>query len=369
LSISFNERMYSISPYTSYLLYLYEKMSDRVFPQELEIPNDAWCDYVDSIYLATGQYPPVKSVSDRFELPVLDVRDDNRGIMIGFSGGRDSTLCTTFLQELGYRPVLMKVKGVNKAYPGEVQAAQRVADKLNAELIIQEFAYSGKADYVENPVKNHLILAMMIQEMYERDIFRACLGVFPVNLKYEDTRVEGVSDNYERMKLLEKAIQYTFPRFRFVVCFEDRTKEFLYLVTRHRELMQDYQSCMTPDRYRKNLRKHVEEKYGIKVAENMCLSCWKCCIDYLHLSVFGFIPLRKDILDGQVYPTLRRVYARGRNLPENSKIDVPMATMLDDFMNVQSMRKYCAEGLGHLHEDLIQDFRKYNPEEIKDEQS
>ena len=45
-------------------------------------------------------------------------------------------------------------------------------------------------------------------------------------------------------------------------------------------LLQRAQSCIGSYRYREYTRKNNEIKYGIKIPEHKCGSCWKCCLEY-----------------------------------------------------------------------------------------
>ena len=53
------------------------------------------------------------------------------------------------------------------------------------------------------------------------------------------------------------------------------------LIGNYKELWNEFQSCITPYRYRQHLKEHNEEKYNIKLFNNRCGSCWKCCMEYI----------------------------------------------------------------------------------------
>ena len=340
MQIKINEEMYHKSPYSDYLLYLFQNTSTETYPDEIDVPNDAWFEFIDLLYKYSGHDIPKKNINNC--LPDVHIDNPSRGVMLGFSGGSDSTTHAAYLQDRDdvSEVVLYNMTHLNRSYPNEKNAAKAVADHLNMELILQEMKYSGKMQGIESPVKNHLVLAFMIPEMIKRNIVRCSEGVFPNDTLDVIGGLYGLSDAYDLFKAFEKAIQRTFPQYRFIICFKNWTHEFAYLMKYHKDLVPLYQSCLLPDRYRGKIRKINETKYNMTLIPNRCLSCWKCCKEYTMLGMFNYHKIDPIVYKNQIMPTLRRFYAKEKGISEREANGVNTETILSQFMFLDDIQRY-----------------------------
>lgn len=364
MSLVVNDDLKGINPYIDYMIYLFELTSTDNFPDEVNVPNDAWNEYIDLLYSATGQALPKKVKID--DLPQIYFDNPSRDMVLGFSGGSDSTTHAAYLmdREDVDKLYLVHMENLNRAYPNEKNAAKTVAEYLGAEYIPYHIKFSGKNRGVESPVKNHLVLSVMIPTMIEHSIVRASEGVFPNDTLDVIGGLYGLSDSYDLFKAYEKAIQRTFPQYRFVICFKNWTHEYAYLMKYHKDVVPLYQSCMLPDRYRASIRRTNESKYGIKLLPNRCLSCWKCCKEALLLQMFGYQKTPSDVIVKQIYPTLRRNYAREVGISEQEANSVNIKDIVGKFMFLDDIDRYTKDM--SLVEKDFEEVKQYNLEDCWD---
>jgi len=88
-----------------------------------------------------------------------------KDLLLAFSGSKDSLAAALLAGEAGYNVTLYHVAGVNPAFTkSELEHARCLAELLQMPLAFGELKL-GKSTkfYTEHPIKNHLILAMMVQ--------------------------------------------------------------------------------------------------------------------------------------------------------------------------------------------------------------
>lgn len=204
---------------------------------------------------------------------------------VGFSGGKDSTAAAIRILKAGGEPRLFYVKGVNKSYPEEEDAAQRVASALRVGLVKRWVQVIGSSDYVENPVKNQLILAMMV------DTFPHVNNFAMGNLLCDSTEEYDISCGYSNCQEMFDAampvMHFSNHKAKYSHLLENDTESLRTIVDFDVSLLNDVQSCMTPIRYREKLRTDNQKKYNIRLFKNRCGSCYKCAIEWLHLMLWG----------------------------------------------------------------------------------
>jgi len=322
MSVKISRGLFGKNSYQDYMLYLYEKVSEDPFPTEIEVPSEKWFPYIDSIWKYCGYEEPKKKLTGK--LPQITIDNPNRGVLLGFSGGRDSSTVAALLKDIGVPTVLLYIRNSSRSYGHEYTAAKDVANSLNLEMMEIPFKFEGKGSRPDNPVKDQVFLTMGFQVMIEKGWTTSTMGVFPDDTFENTSPIYGLSDVYDMFLMWEDAIQETFPQYKFTSFFVNATHESAYLVKNHPELIDKVQSCVLPDRFRKRVREANERKYNIKISPNRCLSCQKCAKDYLIMHMLKYKELDAKVLKEKILPQLIKDLAHvddGTSKAENMSLD------------------------------------------------
>ena len=213
--------------------------------------------------------------------------ENNRNIIVCFSGGKDSTATALYYKNKGYTVTLYHLKGINKTYKDEYINCQKVADALELPLVTEEITLKGNHSYIEHPLKNMIIANRALEYGIQSGIgTNIAFGNFRTSsLDNEPFEVCG-GDCIEMWYTYEKVIRKIIPRFAMHIPFNDFTDTLKQIVS-HPEVAKLCQSCIGPYRYRTYLHNNNVKKYGIEIPENRCGSCWKCCLEYCIYSEIG----------------------------------------------------------------------------------
>lgn len=250
------------------------------YPNELVDFLNKFNGKANNNYLYTNMYDINKNIN---------LISKNNKVMVGFSGGKDSLAVVLKLIEMGYIPVLYHLKKINRNYYGEVESVVNIANKLNLEVIIDDMAISGKTAHLENPTKNLFILSRMIDEGIKMNINKFTLGESKdVDLK-GSTFSTNWSDCFEIISEYNKFISKIFPNYKFMYLLNEGKDSYNIILNQNKkDMILDVQSCMLPDRYRKNVRIANEKKYNIHQIGRRCGSCYKCALDYLYMAHYKY---------------------------------------------------------------------------------
>lgn len=346
--ITVSPKMYGYGQYTDYMLYLYEQTSKAILPASINAPNSAWLPYIDAVYKALGfPIPEVKYTHCIDKAPNKSY--DNNEVVLAFSGGKDSCASALALKDNGVKCVLFNLKGLNRSYRHEDTVCQEFASFIGMPLIARKMEQTGKCElcvqnsvFTESPVKNHLILAMMIDYMIENNNRFATLGVFTDDKLDEIVANLGLSDAIELFYLFQDAVNATFKEFRFFNIFQSTLHAKAFIFKYHDEVIPPItQSCLLPDRYRANNARLHEAKWGIKLKPNRCLSCWKCCDEMYLFQKFGIYPHNQTIIDNAIIPKLREELRKSYKLPSGiSEKDLSNDDILNMYINQNTLNRY-----------------------------
>ena len=337
--ITIKPQSYGYGAYTDYMLYLYQELSVMPFPRKLKVPNAAWNEYLDLIYSACGQ--PCCEKDYCIELPRVELRNDNKTVILGFSGGKDSAATAVYFIDNHIACQLYRAKGFNASYPVEQMVAEQFADKTGLKLISHKIAYAGKCEYdsptSESVVKDQLIMAMMIDYMIANNYHIFSLGCFRSDSLAIANYKLNLSDSDEIIKAFVKAVKATFPALRYITSpFRTTHHAKAYLYHKHMDWVKHTQSCLIPDRHRNKVRETMSSKYNIVIPPNRCLSCWKCCMDAYLLDQWGFETLPADAYQNQVLRILRKSVAE-ENSSSNPTTD---EELLDVYTPREEVERY-----------------------------
>jgi 7-cyano-7-deazaguanine synthase in queuosine biosynthesis len=219
--------------------------------------------------------------------------EDNNKIMLMFSGGKDSTALAMKYKELGYDVTLYFLQGVNLSYLDELEKAKIVAAKLDLPMVVDYVKVTGKSGFLENPTKNQLILSYAINKGIELGIYRYSYGGFTEDIIEQAAFDRNYSDSIELFQWYVEGVKEVFPKLEVITPFKSEV-ETLKLIGEHKDIWNLFQSCLTPYRYRNHLKETNENKYGIKLLDNRCGSCWKCCMEYIVWCDLGLVEYNKE---------------------------------------------------------------------------
>lgn len=237
--------------------------------------------YLDTVYgFINNQSYEIKSPNTN--PPIYNIKPTNK-MLVGFSGGKDSVAVALWAKEQGYEVTLYHVIGINKSYPNEVDYAISLAKELGMPIIVKTLKTKGKSDYMDNPVKNQLILAGMVQYGLKHGITNFTLGDF-YNDTLEVSNYEcNLSDAKEMWDSIEHFFKYSMPAFKYHHIFKNYTECYIQILKIQPALLDKVMGCVAPLRFRQSYKDHNEDKFKIKLLDNRCGSCWKCCAEYLIL--------------------------------------------------------------------------------------
>lgn len=223
-----------------------------------------------------------------------DYSESGDTIVVCFSGGKDSTALAKKLIDDGKKIVLFHVHGINRSYSSELEHAKKIAEYLKSKIIVHNLKLKGKTNFLENPTKNQLVcsLALMyaLKNGYSHTI---AFGDFTSDLHSTSAFDRNWSDSQENWHAFISYVRNYIEDFDVFIPFEtykDSTK----IVFNDMNLMNLIQSCILPDMYRKSQKRKNEEKYKVKLLENRCGSCWKCCVEWMMLVNGGYIEYNRD---------------------------------------------------------------------------
>lgn len=318
-------------------LQLYIDTSTNPMPSVLYGYPESMKDYFTMLYNANNQECP--KLEDCVELNPIKVNNINeKKVMVAFSGGKDSTATVLYLLDKGYEVVLYNVIGLNKSYPKELDAVEYFANKYNLEIIYDRISKTGKTEFFENPMKNHLILSGMISYGVSRGIINYSLGSFTSDILSDMNILYNFSDTYEFYREYEKWIKNYFPEFNLMLWWGSETDSITYLCRKHSDDLPYTQSCMMPLRYRYKLKRDNEEKYGIELMPERCGSCLKCCLEYILFAIHNVVKPNKDYIK-KCLQILRKHWKEEQPQMEYEENHYTDAEILEEYIHTSKIKE------------------------------
>lgn len=214
-------------------------------------------------------------------------RSANNKAAVAFSGGKDSVAAALKLKSAGYDVELFFLKGVNRSFHLEKDVCVNLASKMNMGVNIVSGSFSGKHFYSESPVKNQLILSLMIDMLDDVSVFSSGNDLsdrlVDMKIKY------NWSDAIEMYDAFEKFVRNHFHEYKFLIVHKHTNDALDYIMNNHPDLLEYSISCILPHRFNRSMKEKNEKTFGVKLLSNRCGSCEKCCYEYLYLSDSGFM--------------------------------------------------------------------------------
>lgn len=241
----------------------------------------------------TRLFGPDLRVAMPMQLPAKPVTGDGR-MLVGFSGGKDSTATAIKAKAEGFTPVLFYVQGINPSYPGEKQAAVNTARVLGLELVTVGARYAGERNHLENPTKNQLILAMMADYGAGIGIADHAMGLMESDMQDSLDYSAGYSDAIELHLTAADYLARMMPGYALHRYIENDTDSLKTITEQAPAALDTLLSCMTPHRFQAMRRRQTRDKFGVDLLPNRCGACYKCAVEWLHLRAWGHAPDKPD---------------------------------------------------------------------------
>lgn len=227
------------------------------------------------------EYYPVDYVNKSYN--PLSV-NDNKTMVLAFSGGKDSIASAIKLRDEGYYVYLYHMKKVNRSLSDEWESAKKCADLLDMPIFFDEISYSGNHMWMEHPMKNMIIangaLSFAIRKGLTTNI---AFGNYNTSVLRDNPFDRCAGDCMDMWETYETIIQRVLPNFK-IHCNLENMEETLEIISEHQELYEASHSCLCRHSLRPYRNNWVKEKYGIELPTIRCGSCYKCCVDYIFMA-------------------------------------------------------------------------------------
>ena len=287
---------------TQILFDLYENFNKEVFDDVLCCP-ECLKEMADYVYNAHGQE------YKHFNFNNWDTKYVNepnfKKVCLGFSAGLDSMYQAFVLRDKGFDVTLFHVKGINTYENGQgTKYSKAFADKFGFEYVeanIQKTKDKNdkyKQFWPENPIKNQLILAMMIDWCMENNCILLSLGDdFDLSI---DDAVVGVNltDSREITQSFLRGIDKIAYGFGFIEIEKGHNKAYRLKLLKERGALDDYYSCVLPGRFNKTRHNGNSMKFGVELPDNNCgCSCRKCAMHNLIMYYEKMVEYPQEFID------------------------------------------------------------------------
>jgi hypothetical protein len=285
------------SPLDGYFTRLFKRIyiaTSSKSPSDIcDVPSDLK-QYIDMVSFKIGEHINYEFVEDKV---MFDAIPENKKIMIAFSSGKDCVAVATKFLEEGYEVVLYHLRGVNRSYTQEYDHSKAVADYLGCEFISDTISISGKCDYIENPIRNQFILAMMVDKGLKIGIYRYAFGNQTCDT-LEGTNPDIMnSDSIELFHAIELFYQNRIPGFHLYTVLRDLTDSYCQVAKYDSELFRLISSCNGPLRFKAYRKKENEAKFGIALLPDRCGTCYKCANEAVLLQILGVMDYPPEYIE------------------------------------------------------------------------
>lgn len=225
----------------------------------------------------------------QFEFGSLSGCSGNKAF-IAFSGGKDCLATAIRAEREGYKPTLVYVSGVNKSLPSERRHAYAVADAIGYPIMEVKINISGNKEYNEHPLKNILILCLLIDLGAKHGATAFGLGnIFEENSTHGSLDYD-LSDSFDMIRAFNRFCKDIIPHYRYLTYIHDNLQSFYTVYKRDKGLVSLLSTCITPDYRKPMIHRSNVKKYGSDcVLDDCCGSCYKCADLYLFRRAFGMV--------------------------------------------------------------------------------
>ena len=285
----------------------------RINPNALSIMND-----IDRLYAYLSDKPSTALFYPTFDKSFQDLIDtfnkythnawkvkyanleysqiapiENNNIILTFSGGKDSITSALRYKNSGYNVYLYHMKHINPSFSDEWKCAQESANILGLPIFFDDIQFSGHHMYMEHPMKNMLIangaLSYGIRERIGTNI---AFGNYLASYLDDNVFDRCAGDCVDMWETYEKIIQCVLPDFRIYMNVNNMGDTLIALEDRP-DLLNVSLSCLCRHSLREYRRQWVKDKFGVELYQRRCGSCYKCCLEYVHMADHDKLPFNE----------------------------------------------------------------------------
>lgn len=295
---------FEFSDITERVFAIYENLNKEVFDNVPVIPTPL-IKFVDMVYTAHKQ---CYNLSECVNIKKRSLCVNDNVVVLGFSGGLDSVFQALCLIHLGYSVVLFHVKGINTYENGQgTKYSKIIAEKLsnvNTKYVECEIKKTNdktnpyKQYWPENPIKNQLILAMMIDYCLCNGYNKISLGD-DFNLSINDAMVGvNLTDSKELTQEFLNGLGCDVKCIDFIPIQKGYNKLQRIKELTNWNLDNYYYSCVLAGRFNASRHDANEKKYNITLLKNNCgCSCRKCAMHNLLMHYGGVVDYPDKFVD------------------------------------------------------------------------
>lgn len=238
--------------------------------------------------------PPLLKDLELQQIQQKRLNTKTKEVVVCLSGGKDSAAAAYYYKKSGYKVHLYHATGVNKAYGDEKKAAENIAKYLGCDLFVDHIHLVGTQQFIEHPLKNYIIANGALHYALNNGFAPVvAFGNFKKSvLDMNEFEVCG-GDCVEMWQAYETIIHRVVPDFKLELVLETNADTF-ELLSEDWELFKMAVSCMSPYRFREHWKHRTEEKYNVRIFENRCGCCWKCCVESIWLMDFDKVAYDQD---------------------------------------------------------------------------
>ena len=311
-------------PFTKLMKQMYIIASAKEFPEELHFPIEM-IPYIRTLYKAFGSMWTVYDTKVLFKPYELDEHDTR--CLCAFSGGRDSLANVIMLKQLGYEPTAFFVRGVNYKYGHEYPIAKALAERMGIPFIERRIIVHGKNEFPENPVKDQFILAMMLDFGLKQGIVNYSFGTYIGDPSDEVNKEYMLSDASDMFWFFEQFVNEFYPEVDMPMFLHSSAESLRVICDYDTDLLKYTCSCMSPVRFKQGYIESARKKYGVELLPYRCPSCYKCCMEAIHLNAYGVTQYPEAYLE-HCKEVIYRWYAKNGT---RSRDELDAIRLMDDY--------------------------------------
>lgn len=263
---------------------MFNIFNSKVFASNIAIPEH-FEQFVCDIY---GKFGFAKPNMTAIPYKTITLKENDKVVVLAFSGGLDSCSRALSLMDMGYEVHLFHMANANRYEQGlATKCCEEFANKFNMPLFIAKLSNGDKA-YPENPIKNQMILGAMVDYCIDNDFNQIAVGEF-LELTLDETTM-GVNVTDARCVTLDyiQSLKHIIPNLVFLDAEKHLSKLDKLRILNDNDAIDLYYSCLTQGKFNNMRHKECERTYHISLQKHNCgCYCRKCATHNLLLHYGG----------------------------------------------------------------------------------
>lgn len=285
------------------VLDLHDQLNKNPFAEVIEAPAEL----VPFAEIIVRQFKSNARVAAVGSLQKFSLHRDDKKVCLGFSCGLDSVAQAVYLSESGYNVACFNMKGVNtyENAQADKRAAQIIAKIPNVSLVqasikkCSKKSCQFKQQWPENPMKNQMILAFMLDWCIENGCNKISLGDdFDLDIADAVPGINLTDAKQITLSFLE-ALKTACQDIEFLKIDSSKHNKLDRIKTlMSKGLQDDFYSCVAPGRFNRSFHERNQTKFGVDVFNGNCgCSCRKCSMHNLLLHYGNVKKFPQDFID------------------------------------------------------------------------